>query len=162
MKGSMACFNTQVLLGWMLRLKSKNYSLSKRKLCQRREKERYYVALLSSNRKLSSWVNLGRSEQPDLKAKLEGTKTHPHLRKHTALGSHHQMWCKECKVLGILRCHFMGPWKKYRISAGSLMPEPHRGISLSLFHFTSNTTVVLDLSWNTAQESHVWNRFLQH
>lgn len=77
MKGSMACFNTQVLLGWMLHLKSKKYSLSKRKLCQRREKERYHVALLSSKRKLSSWVNLGRSEQPDLKAKLEGTKKHP-------------------------------------------------------------------------------------
>lgn len=77
MKGSTACVNTQVLLGWMLHLKSKNYALSKRKLCQRRLKERYHLALLSSKRKLSSWVNLGRSEQPDLKAKLERTKTHP-------------------------------------------------------------------------------------
>lgn len=87
----MACFNTHVLLGWVLHLKSKNYSPSKRKLCQRREKERYHVALLSSKRKLSSWVNLGRSEPPDLKAKLEGTETHPQSGKHTARGSQHQV-----------------------------------------------------------------------
>lgn len=101
----MACFNTQVLLGGMLHLESKNYSLSKRKLSQRREKERYHMALLSSNKKFSSWVNLGRSEEPDLKAKLEGTKMNPQLCQYM-LGIHHQLRRKQCKVLGLLPCHF--------------------------------------------------------
>lgn len=72
----MACFNAQVLLRKMLHLKSKNYSHSKRNLCQRKEKESQHVALHSAKRKLSSWVNLGRSEQTDRQAKLQGKKMH--------------------------------------------------------------------------------------
>lgn len=41
----MACFSTQVLLGGMLHLENKHYFLSIRKLNQRREKERYHMAL---------------------------------------------------------------------------------------------------------------------
>lgn len=96
MKGSMACFSTQVLLGGMLHLESKHYSLSKRKLSQRRGKERYHMGRLSSKRKISSWVSLGRSDEPDLKAKLKGA--------HAWNPS--QLWWKQCKVFVLPPCHF--------------------------------------------------------
>lgn len=101
MKGSMACFSTQVLLGGMLHLESKHCSFSKRKLSQRREKERYHMTLLSWKRKFSSWVSLGRSEEPDLKAKLEGTQMHPWLCQYK-LGIHHQSDGNNAKCLGCL------------------------------------------------------------
>lgn len=105
MKGSMACFSTQVLLGGMLSLESKHYSFSKRKLSQRREKERYHMGLLSWKRKFSSWVNLGRSGEPDLKAKLEGAQMHPWLCQ-SMLRIHHQLWWKQGTVPGLPPCHF--------------------------------------------------------
>lgn len=63
----------------LLHLESKHNSLSKRKLSQRRGKERFHMALLSSKTKFSSWVNLGRSEEPGLKAKLKRAQVHPQL-----------------------------------------------------------------------------------
>lgn len=101
MKGSMACFSTQVLLGGMLRLESKHYSFSERKLSQRRVKERYHMGLLSSKRKFSSWVSLGRSEEPDLKAKLEGAEVHPQLCQNM-LGTHPSCDGNSAKCLGCL------------------------------------------------------------
>lgn len=93
----MACFSTQVLLGGMLHLESKHYSLSKRKLSQRREKER----LLFQKRKFSSWVKLGRSEEPDLKVKLEGAQMQPQLCQYMP-GIHHQSDGNSAKCLGCL------------------------------------------------------------
>lgn len=140
MKGSMACFSTQVLLGGMCHLESKNYSLSKRKLSQRREKERHHMALLSSKRKFSSWVSFGRSEEWDLKAEAEGTQTLPQLY----LESTTSCDGNSAKCLGCFPV-IVSDHGRDRISARTFMPEQHRGIFTVPISLHLHTPAVLDL-----------------
>lgn len=149
MKGSMACFNTQVLLKRMLHLKSKNYSHSRRNLCQRREKESHHVALHSAKRKLHSWVNLGRSEQT-FKQNFKGQRC-------THSCANHSSWQTSPDVLQTVESawdtslSFKWPWKKHRWITGSLMPELHRGYSTVpvLLHLKQHSGAWLALKCST-------------
>lgn len=118
------------------------------------------MALLYSKRKFSSWVNLGRSDEPDLQDKLEGAQMHP---SHTNTCLESITSCDgNCKVLGLPPCHFKCPWKRHRIKRTSIHARTAQRYFTGLASLHLHTTAVLDLPKNSPQQSQVWNLFPQH